>query len=281
VNQSRINRERSERVAAAAVANALNAKLIHRDVRGAQQTRDFDLVYRDGRSDEPLEVTTFASQLELQSWERLDRLERRGGIPAEGLRRVWHLDVGASITDNRTATLDVRRIEREVIRLLAALEAADYHRIEYGEMARDPDVAEASHELLVLGIDAGHSRLPSEGEIPRVVLVAPTGGFRHPDLVADGVEREAHKIDNQNKLKSLSNASRRHLVVIFDGSSGPAFVAVHLGTRGRLPALPPPITTAWALAGKSLLGTTPSNGWDQFDIPQRVFDSPDEWFVVL
>jgi hypothetical protein len=73
-------KERSELLAAAAVAHVVDARLIRRDLAGTHQTRDFDLVFGSDRSPEPLEVTTFASRPDLATWERLERLG--GEIPA-------------------------------------------------------------------------------------------------------------------------------------------------------------------------------------------------------
>lgn len=272
------HKERSELLAAAAVAHVVDAKLIRRDCPGTHQTRDFDLVFASDRNPEPLEVTTFVSRPNLETWERLERLD--GEIPAPQLGHVWYLDVGAPITGRRTAVLDVRQITREVVSSLAALEAAGYQSIEYGQIGRDPTIATELQRLLALGVDAGHATSPLKGDPARVVFVAPVGGFRHPDLVAAGVEHEATKTDNQKKLSEPPNALRRHLVVVFDGSSGASFMAAYQGSKGRLPRLPHPVTTAWACARESLLGTTPPGAWDHYRIPQRVFDSPEDWLLV-
>ncbi len=270
-------KEQLELLPAAAVANVLDAKLIRRDVPGAQQTRDFDLVFASGQDPEPLEVTTFASRPDIETWKRLDRLDEE--ISAPELKRDWYLDVGAPITGRRTKALDVQQIERDVVELLAALEAAGCQSIEYGQIDRDPAITAELRQLSALGIDAGHARLPA-GDTARVVLVASVGGFGHADLVAGGIELEAGKTDNQKKLSEPPNALRRHLVVIFDASSGPAFVAAYQGSKGRVPRLPHPITTAWACASESLLRATPPDAWDHFHIPPRVFDSPEEWLLA-
>lgn len=271
------HRERAELIAAAAVAEALDAKLIPRDHSGAQQTRDFDLVFSGGRDHEPLEVTTFASQPDLETWQRLDHIDEE--ISAPELSQNWYLDVGPPITGHRTQTLDVRQLAREVVAILAALEAGGYQSIEYGLIDRDPAVTTGLRRLLALGVDAGNARPRAEGEPARVVFVAPVGGFVHADLVAWGIEQEADKTDNRNKLREPPAALRRHLAVIFDGSSGAAFTAAHQGLTGRLPRLPPPITTAWALASESLLGATPPSAWVHRRIPQQVFDSPEAWLA--
>ena len=274
----RANKEQSELLAAAAVAQALDAKLLRRDLPGTQQTRDFDLVFADGRDPEPLEVTTFASRPDIETSKRLDRLDEE--IPAPELNRDWVLDLGAPITGQRTRPLDVLQIERDVVELLAALEAGGYESIDYGLIGRDPAVSAELQRLSGLGVDAGYATSRAEGDTANVMLVAPVGGFGHADLVAAGIEAEARKVDNQKKLGEPPNALRRHLVVIFDGSTGPAFVAAYQGSSGRLPCLPHPITTAWACAGASLLGTTPPDGWVHFRIPERILASPKDRLLV-
>jgi hypothetical protein len=221
-------------------------------------------------------VTTFASRPDLETWRRLEALG--GEIPAPQLKHVWCLDVGRPIdAHHRTETLDVRRIEREVVAALAELEAGGYTHIEYGSIDLDTAVTDALRCLLELDVDAGHASPLLEGDEGRVMLVAPVGGFSHPDSVAAGIENEAAKEDNLAKLAEPQDALHRHLVVRFDGSSGTAFMNVHFGSKGRLPRLPDPITTAWALASDSLLATTPPVAWVHHRIPQSVFEAPEKW----
>ncbi len=51
--------------------------------------------------------------------------------------------------------------------------------------------------------------------------------------------------------------------------------AVDRSMIGRLPALPPPITTAWAATGGHVLVTTPPGPWEQHDLPRAVFETPE------
>lgn len=271
-------KDERELIAAAAVGEALGAKLIRRDTAGAQQTRDFDLVFEGSPGLEPLEVTTFASRPDIETWQRLDRLDEE--ISAPELTNDWYIDVGPPIMEPRTIVLDVRRLEHEVVGALAALELAGYDTIDYGQIRRDPTVNAAFQRLLELGVNGGHATPLVNDDSARVVTVASVGGFVHPDLVAAGIELEAAKSDNQIKLRTPSVAHRRHLVVIFDPSSGSAFTAVSQGLLGRVPILPAPITTAWALASNSLLGTTPPDPWTHRRIPDDVFDSPTSWQVA-
>ena len=112
------------------------------------------------------------------------------------------------------------------------LESEGQARIEYGEIGRHASVTPALQRLLALGIDGGHATSPLKGDTGRVELVAPVGGFSHPDSVAGGIENEAAKKDNQKKLAEPHDAVFRHLVVVFDASSGVAFNSVRLGENG-------------------------------------------------
>ena len=147
------DKERIELVAAAAVADVLGAKLVRRDVPEAQQMRDFDLVFSASRADEPLEVTTFASQPEIETWQRLDRIDEE--VVAPELSHDWYLDVGGPIIGQRTRTLDVRQLAKEVVASLVALEAGGYRSIEHGTMDRDSAVAADMRRLRTLGVNGG------------------------------------------------------------------------------------------------------------------------------
>jgi hypothetical protein len=46
---------------------------------------------------------------------------------------------------------------------------------------------------------------------------------------------------------------------------------------GRLPVLPPPITTAWVLASATTYSTTPREQWQTHDTPEEVFTNPEKW----
>jgi hypothetical protein len=261
--------------AAAAAASVLGAKLVRRDIPGAPSgTRDFDLVLTD-ESIEPLEVTRHADELAWRSWERI----KSGLLPAPSLRRVWILGVAASSLDPTGVRqpFDQRRFRREIEGVLAALEQAGNDFINYGRLERT--LPAACETLLELGVQDGFSRAPRAGEAPHVNFNAPVGGITLADLVAVGVEAEAQKADNQRKLTEPAQAARRHLFVVFDGSSGSAFNAVDRGLLGRIPVLPKPITTAWAATGGHVLVTSPPGPWVKHDLPRAVFDSPEDFLL--
>jgi len=143
--------------AGAAAASVLGAKLIRRDVPGAQQTRDFDLIFADD-SVEPLEITRYVDEPALRTWERL-----RGVTPlaAPSLSRTWVLAVPAADYDATGARVayDVRKFMRTIEPTLAALEGAGHETINLGRMQRDPSIAPAFRTLLDLGIQDGFSHV--------------------------------------------------------------------------------------------------------------------------
>jgi hypothetical protein len=112
-------------------------------------------------------------------------------------------------------------------------------------------------------------------------LVASEFGARHhtprTNIIAEAIEREAAKPDNQAKLSEPVGARRRHLCVLIDSSTGATFSATSHGDMGRLPVLPPPITTAWALASTTVYSTTPPEPWQAHDAPEEVFTNPEKW----
>jgi hypothetical protein len=113
----------------------------------------------------------------------------------------------------------------------------------------------------------------------RKAFKAPVGGITLPDLIAIGVEREANEADNRAKLAAPTQARRRHLFVIFNGSSGSFFNAVDRAMESRLPKLPDPITTAWAACRGHVLVTTPPGPWELYEVPEDVFFTPERWLA--
>jgi hypothetical protein len=263
--------------AGAAAASVLGAKLLRRDIPGAHQTRDFDLLLGDG-SVEPLEITRYVDEPALRTWERL-----RGATPlrAPSLSRVWVLAIPPADVEagGTRVAYDVRKFVATIESALAALEAAGHQTINLGRVQVDPALANAFRTLVDLGVQDGYSRAPAPGQTAYVSFGAPVGGFTQADLVASAIEREASKADNQRKLAQPPSARRRHLFLVFDGSSGSFFNAVDRGLQGRLPRLPAPITTGWAAARGFVLVTTPPNPWQQHALPQAVFDAPETWLA--
>jgi hypothetical protein len=263
--------------AGAAAASVLGAKLIRRDAHSAHQTRDFDLVFADGRV-EPLEITRYVDEPALRTWERL-----RGVTPlaAPSLARTWVLAVPAADFDagGTRVAYDIRKFVATIESALAALERAGHETINLGRIQHDSTLARAFQTLVDLGVQDGCSRVPAIGQAPYISFNAPVGGITQADLIASAIEREAAKADNQRKLAQPPGAQRRHLFVVFDGSSGSFFNAVDRGLRGRLPMLPASITTAWAAARGFVLVTTPPDPWQQHAVPQAVFDAPERWLA--
>ncbi|MGH2800579.1 MAG: hypothetical protein ACRDM0_23510 [Thermoleophilaceae bacterium] len=261
--------------AAAAAAHVLCARLVRRDIGGAQHTRDFDLVFHDGRL-EPLEVTRFVDRPALETWERI---RRAAPLSAPSLTRRWVLALPHStpVGDERRKPYDVKDFIAKVEPALAAIEAAGHETINLGRLQHDSALAPAFQTLLDLRIQDGISHPLEAGQAPHISLFAPVGGITNADLVASATEREAAKPDNQAKLAEPPGAQRRHLFVVFDGSGGSFFNAVDRGMQGRLPTLAPPITTAWAAARAAVLVTTPPAPWELHALPKEVFTDPERW----
>lgn len=250
-----------ENRAATAVAYALGARAIPRDLGGVQM-RDFDLRFQD-RPDEPLEITRHADSVTMQSWARLERTDRE----APSLSRDWAVDVPSRVVgpSGKPEPFDRDRFFREAEPALSTLERAGYERFDLGLWVRDPAIEPALQLLVALGCNFGFSSEPPEGEVARIHPGAPVGGEVGGDLVAKAVEEEAAKVDNQKKLREPAGAQRRHLFVVVDGSTGAAFSAVSHGLTGRLPLLPDPITTAWVASSSSVYVTTPPGDWEDPD----------------
>jgi len=142
----------------------------------------------------------------------------------------------------------------------------------------DSALTEPCQTLLELGIDGSDSHVVEPVGTPHISYTASVGGFTYPDLVAAAIEREARNEGNKKKLAQPRNATRRHIFVVFHGSTGSSFIAAYHGTTGRLPSLEPPVTTAWAWAAPtSVLVTTPPSGWEEHKIPSGVRDAPHRW----
>ena len=135
--------------AAAAVAFVLGARVRVCDPGGGPvSSRDFDLVFTD-RPDEPLEITTCADQAVLQTWSRLQRLDRE----APTLGRIWALDMpSAQLTaTGGSGPTDVKRFMDEAEIALRDIEAAGYTQFDAGMLYRDPVVGDAARRLLRIG----------------------------------------------------------------------------------------------------------------------------------
>jgi hypothetical protein len=267
----------TELKAAASAAYVLGAKLARLDVPPAQGMRDFDLVFQDQHR-EPLEITSYVDQPAFESWKRI---ARAAPLVAPLLRRRWVLTVPHStpVGASHRVPYDVNDFVGRIEPTLAALEAAGYERISLGRLHRDPALAGAFQTLLELGLQDGISHELQPGQVASISFFAPVGGITHEDLVAAAIEREANDRGNRRKLAAVANAPRRHLFVVFDGSSGRFFNAAQRGLRGRMPDLPTPITTAWGGAGQHVLVTTPPGPWQLHPLPRGVFTDPERWLL--
>lgn len=259
--------------AAAAVAHALDARAVRRDL-GGRRTRDFDLVFPDS-SLEPLEITIAADEVVRRTWARIEQLDR----DAPSLTKAWTLDIPNTTLDSggKRGPFAARDFLAHAEPLLRELEAAGIAEFNPTTWAVAGTAEQAVTRLLLLGCDLGMSHSIATGETGRIHLTTGIGGWVDPDLVAEAIEQEAAKSDNRAKLSEPANARRRHLCVIIDASMGATLSAGAHGNLGRLPALPPPVTTAWALAGGSAYSTTPPQPWQTHETPEEVFTNPENW----
>jgi hypothetical protein len=268
----------TELKAAAAAAFVLGARLERLDIPPVQGMRDFDLVFSDD-SREPLEITRYVDRPAYETWERI---RRAAPLLALSLTRRWVLAVPHSTPASATTRVpyDVNDFVARIEPALAALEAAGHHTVNLGRLQRDPALAGALQTLLALGVQDAFSHALEPSQMATISLFAPVGGWTNADLIAAAIEREAADAGNQRKLQQPSTAARRHLFVVFDGSSGSFFNAAQRGLiDGRLPTLPPPITTAWAGAGGHVLRTTPPDAWSLHPLPDEVFTAPERWLI--
>jgi hypothetical protein len=65
-----------------------------------------------------------------------------------------------------------------------------------------------------------------------IFFFASVGGITDADLIAGAIENEASDAGNERKLQKPPNASRRHLVIVFNVSSGSFFNAAQRGRTG-------------------------------------------------
>lgn len=260
-------------LSSAAVAAFVVGGRAHRRDLGGARMRDFDLRYPDGRTDEPLEVTSFVDRASLETWKRLGRKDPT----APTVSRVWILDTSSREwgPDGSTGPSDVNRFVKHAGPLLRVLEERGQHDF----YVPGPPGDEVLQGLADLGCDAGSSRAAGPGETGSIEGIAPAGGCTHPDSVAWAIEHEAAKADNQEKLSCSTDAKRRHLFVV----AHPSAVGAHLSVRhrqiGRLPTLPAPITTAWIWDGNSprVFVATPPAPWEDHELPLQVLSNPEEW----
>jgi hypothetical protein len=229
--------------AAAAAAYVVGGRAQRRDLGGSRM-RDFDLRYPDGRTDEPLEITSFVDRASLETWKRLGRS-------------------------------DVNRFLERAGMLLHVLEERGQHEF---QLPGPPD-DKVVQGLIDLGCDTGFSRVAGPDETGRIETVAPVGGFTHRDSVAWAIEHEAAKTDNQEKLSRSPDSERRHLFVVPHPSAAAVYLSVRHREIGRLPVLPSPTTTAWIWDGNSprVFVTTPPSPWEDHELPPRLLDEPEMW----
>lgn len=258
--------------AAAAAAYVVGGRAQRRDLGGSRM-RDFDLRYPDGRTDEPLEITSFVDRASLETWKRLGRKDPTASM----VSRVWTLDMPSRERgpDGSTGPSDVNRFLERARVLLHVLEERGQHEFQLPGLSDDKVV----QGLIDLGCDTGCSRVAGPDETGRIETVAPVGGFTHRDSVSWAIEHEAAKTDNQEKLSRSPDSERRHLFVVPHPSAAAVYLSVRHREIGRLPVLPSPTTTAWVWDGHSphVFVATPPSPWEGHELPPRLLDEPEMW----
>jgi hypothetical protein len=272
----------TENFAAAIVTSVLGAAcFIRRDFgkRGGQASHDFDLRYREGRADEPLEITTAAKTGAIAT-----RVKLGGGaeVTVPGLGLVWDViprtsfAAGVDERTGKTKTLPypLAQVQRHVANALLVLEAAGVR--EFPSLNIPTDEAIRAAVVLTHGckLVCGLARPPFRDEQPGVIYRNSHGGVGDPERLAKALLAEACEPGNVAKLSG--SAKRRHLFVNVDPSSGDAYVAVRDGALpAELPGLPPEISTLWiGAADRHVFSITPPGGWEKHRIPDEVIEDP-------
>lgn len=130
--------------------------------------RDFDLVRAD-RSLEPLEITLAADEPTLQTWARVEALDR--DCPA--LKRAWTLSVPTTWPDTsgKPGPFDARDFRLAAEPLLSELERLGISDFDTARWTPDPGPAEnVIEQLVALGCDLGMSHELADGELGRIYL---------------------------------------------------------------------------------------------------------------
>jgi hypothetical protein len=229
-----------EDVAADLVASAERGQWRRTDGPGAGSgTHDFEVNCSDGRV-LALEVTTSAVGADMSMW----RAIAKENWECPGLRCSWAISV--ELPSSSGSTPNIKRLRREIERLLAALQAQGVDSFDtFLEQSRRPDQACGEVlELGSLGVARGRA-VPglTGGGVPLVHLGSSGGFVTAPDEINDVVAEEA--AHNVEKLRR-AEASERHVFVWIHPTSGGPELNLWQGDVPRTsPELPVGIDVAW------------------------------------
>jgi hypothetical protein len=249
------------------------ARWDRRDKEGARNTRDFDLVFPDGRY-EALEVWTFTDPVaEAGRAARVDN----DVLPSKLLSRTWFVTapVDAQVKGLLAAVEPaLRALER---RGRTEFERDDYWRLQL-EFGSDDELREAAATLAERRVHSARSYASADYEQPTIHLFAPTGGVLDPQDINRAVEDAAWKRDNLRKLAAAEGAAARHLFVPIRMRATLAFAAAVHGPPPTAPNLPSETTRAWAFAIRpQVMWVEPNSGWQIAAFDRLTLDAPDGW----
>lgn len=212
----------------------LGGEIVDRDIDGAQNTRDFDLVVDD----------TVVHAVEVTSVQLPAARATRAGI--ERLRQK-DLDLTASWDVYIHEEAPTRPIERNAPRLLNRLHANGV--LEFDDLNPPVDAALAAvvHELASLHVPKGYA---SESAPFRLHAGGYGSGSVDPANVTRALEAEAAKSDNRRKLANAPAGAMRHLFVWLHDSHW--YVSSLLRdpiSTPPAPLLPDEVDVVWAAVG--------------------------------
>lgn len=213
----------------------LGGDVVDRDVEGAQNTRDFDLLVGDMVT-HAVEVTSVQLGAARATRAGLERLRQQD----LGLTASWDVYVHEEA--------QTRPIERNAPRLLNLMYENGVTQFDSLDPPAEPALAEAIEELASLRIPRGRA-----STTPPFRLSA--GGFGSgsldPSNITSALESEAGKPDNRRKLASAPAGATRHLFVWLHDSHW--YVSSLLRdpiSTPPAPLLPAEIDVVWAAVGE-------------------------------
>lgn len=266
-----------EKICAAIVCDVLGegARWDCKDEDAARNTRDFDIVFPDGRRRyEALEVCAFTDPVAEAS--RAARIEN-DVLSSKVLSRTWFVSapVGAPVQGLLAAVEPaLGTLER---RGRVQFEHVDYWRLKL-EFGPDDELAKAATTLAERRVTSARSYAPAGDEEPAVHLFTPTGGVLNPEDINRAVENRAWKDDNRRKLSSADSAAARHLFVPIRMPAALTFAAAIHGPPPTAPNLPGVITRAWAFAVRpKVMWVEPGSTWQSAAFDPLTLEAPERW----
>jgi hypothetical protein len=175
----------------------LGGQVVDRDVDGAQNTRDFDLVDGDVVL-HGVEVTSVQLPSARATRSGIERLRKKD----LGLTATWLVYVHEEAP--------IRPIEKDAPRLLNLLYASGVAEFDDLNPPADPGLVAAVQQLAALHLPKGHA---STATPFRLYAGGFGSGSIDPANLTRAIESEASKDDNRGKLASTPAGATRHLFV--------------------------------------------------------------------